>query len=61
MPRLVVCHCDPAWIALAVCEPCEALEREALVRSRDALTAAGIAIAEAFSALVASYQLGEVG
>lgn len=52
-PRLVVCSCDPAWRALAVCDTCEAREREALVRSRDALTAAGIA--EAFSALVESY------
>lgn len=33
-PRLVVCHCDPAWPAYAVCRACELRHLERVLERR---------------------------
>lgn len=36
-PRLVLCHCDPEWTALAVCAHCERAELHRLLLRRGAV------------------------
>ena len=55
-PRLVPCHCDPAWPAMAVCPTCEARQRRALLERR--MTMSG-GVAAAFDALIASYDAAD--
>lgn len=35
MPRLVVCRCDPSWLALAICPKCEQAELCSVVAMSD--------------------------
>lgn len=37
-PRLVLCHCDPEWTALAVCATCEFAALEESMRRRGVIT-----------------------
>ena len=55
MPRLIVCHCDPSFVAYAVCERCEEIESYALRVTRDALGDDHPAAAS-FDALIAAYE-----
>ena len=54
-PRLVLCHCDPEWTALAVCETCERAELHALLLKRGAVQDNPI-VAQAYDALAAAYE-----
>lgn len=51
-PRLVVCRCDPAWVAMAVCPTCAKKQHDALIDRRVAHQGA---VRDAFDALIASY------
>lgn len=55
MPRLVACHCDPQWIAIACCPICEARQLEAAL-TRRGLVAREHPSTDAWDALVASYE-----
>ena len=50
-PRLVLCRCDPAWPAFAVCEDCELKWLEEKMAARDVLPPDHPAV-EAYQALV---------
>lgn len=54
MPKLVVCRCDPAWPAMAVCDTCEAAQLHGVLLRRG-LVADNPIVAAAYDALAASY------
>lgn len=48
---LVVCRCDPKWLAIACCDVCEARDREVVLERRRVEHVSSAA----WNALVASY------
>ena len=52
--RVVVCRCDPDWVAYSVCPTCERKQLHALLLRRGAVQDNPL-VAAAFDALVASY------
>lgn len=55
-PRLVLCHCDPEWTALAVCPDCERAELHKLLLRRGAVQDNPI-VKQAYDVLAAAYRL----
>jgi hypothetical protein len=53
-PRKVVCRCDPQWLAVSVCEVCEARELEAVLHKRG-VVAREHPSSDAWDRLAASY------
>lgn len=54
-PRLVMCRCDPAWPALAVCDKCEHGELESLLERQGKVAREKHPSAGAYGRLLESY------
>ena len=55
MPRMVVCRCDPTWLALACCDVCEARDLEKVLERRG-VVAREHPSTDAWDALVRAYE-----